>query len=212
MKRRLPYTVWRRAHFLNFPVWLLATLHGLGSGTDRHAIWLLAIELTAVAAVLVAIAWRLAPRFPERPRIHLAGGAALAAVVVVLLGASLPAGASARRHHGAGVPTGSFADTFTGTIERQEGAGTQLVSLSGEGTGKRHVLVRFDLLGNQGGLAQSELQLRYPNGATCVGSVSELDNTAVGGDCKFADGSKVTVRASWDSAQTNTVSGRLEVT
>ena len=49
-------------------------------------------------------------------------------------------------------------------------------------------------------------------GATCTGRVSELDNTAVGGDCTFADGSTVTVRASWDSSQSESVTGRLEVT
>src|SRR4029077_17208258 len=43
LRRKLPYTVWRRAHYLNFPVWLFATLHGLGSGTDRHTPWLLAL-------------------------------------------------------------------------------------------------------------------------------------------------------------------------
>ncbi len=41
--RLVPYAFWRRAHYLNFAVWLAATLHGLGSGTDRDAPWLLAI-------------------------------------------------------------------------------------------------------------------------------------------------------------------------
>ncbi len=30
LRRKLPYRVWRSAHYVNFPVWLLATLHGLG--------------------------------------------------------------------------------------------------------------------------------------------------------------------------------------
>ena len=32
---RLPYRFWRRAHYFNFAVWGAATVHGLGSGTDR---------------------------------------------------------------------------------------------------------------------------------------------------------------------------------
>ena len=35
-RRRLPYTFWRRAHYLNFAVWSAATVHGLGVGTDRQ--------------------------------------------------------------------------------------------------------------------------------------------------------------------------------
>ena len=33
--RRISYWFWRRAHYVNFAVWTAATLHGLGSGTDR---------------------------------------------------------------------------------------------------------------------------------------------------------------------------------
>ena len=50
-RRRLPYTFWRRAHYLNFAVWGAATVHGVGSGTDRSAPWALAMFATAVSAV-----------------------------------------------------------------------------------------------------------------------------------------------------------------
>jgi methionine sulfoxide reductase heme-binding subunit len=49
--RRLSYEFWRKAHYLNFAVWGAATLHGLGTGTDRSAPWFLAIEAAAVATV-----------------------------------------------------------------------------------------------------------------------------------------------------------------
>jgi predicted ferric reductase len=55
---RLSYRVWRRAHYLNFVVWSAATLHGIGSGTDRSAPWLLALYALATASVGAAIAWR----------------------------------------------------------------------------------------------------------------------------------------------------------
>jgi hypothetical protein len=214
LKRRLPYKVWRRAHYLNFPVWVLATLHGLGSGTDRHALWLLLLELASVAAVLIALALRLAKHFPEVRPVQLAGGAALTGILVVGIAAVLPTGGSGRRATAVPAPAGSFTESFTGSIDRQDGGtGTVLVSLSGEGTGTRHVLVRFDLLGSGGQLAKSEIQLRYADGgATCVGSVSDLQSTSISGDCSFADGKTRTVRASWGSSDSSTVQGRLEVT
>ncbi len=166
--------------------------------------------------MLVALAWRLAPHFPQVAPRQLLAGAALSGIALVLVASNLPTGKSGRhrvRRTTVAIPAGSFADTFSGRIDRQEGPGTQLVSLSGEGTGSRHVLVRFDLLAGNGQLAASQIQLRYASGgATCVGSVSQLEARAVGGDCKFADGSSVTVRASWGASGTDTVQGRLDVT
>src|SRR3954451_5100490 len=36
-RKRLPHRFWRTAHYLNFAVWTLASLHGLMAGTDRGA-------------------------------------------------------------------------------------------------------------------------------------------------------------------------------
>ena len=37
LRSRLPYRFWRRAHYATLAVWLLATFHGILSGTDRQA-------------------------------------------------------------------------------------------------------------------------------------------------------------------------------
>src|SRR5207244_11202726 len=78
--RRLSYRFWRRVHYLNFAVWGAATLHGLGSGTDRSAPWFLALEAAAVASV----AGLTARRFVRRPRLALMGSAAAVACVLAL--------------------------------------------------------------------------------------------------------------------------------
>ena len=41
-RRRMPYRWWRASHYGNFAIWIAATLHGVGAGTDRHAPWMLA--------------------------------------------------------------------------------------------------------------------------------------------------------------------------
>jgi methionine sulfoxide reductase heme-binding subunit len=50
-RKQISYRVWRRLHYLNFLVWAAATAHGLGSGTDRSAPWLLALYVGASSAV-----------------------------------------------------------------------------------------------------------------------------------------------------------------
>jgi methionine sulfoxide reductase heme-binding subunit len=74
---RLPYTFWRRAHYLNPAVWTAATIHRLGSGTDRSSPWLLAVFAASVALVLgtrrvVHASWRLTGgnQFRGTVRVH----------------------------------------------------------------------------------------------------------------------------------------------
>ena len=58
LKDRLPYSTWRRAHYLNFAVWLLALVHGVTAGTDSGSSWALFVYLTAAASVVAATTWR----------------------------------------------------------------------------------------------------------------------------------------------------------
>src|ERR1700722_1516275 len=51
LRKVLPRRIWRRAHYLNFAVWALATIHGITAGTDNAAAWLMAIYLIAIATV-----------------------------------------------------------------------------------------------------------------------------------------------------------------
>jgi methionine sulfoxide reductase heme-binding subunit len=57
-RKRLPYTFWRRAHYATFAVWLLALVHGVTAGTDRHSFWALTLYSFACAAVAGGIVWR----------------------------------------------------------------------------------------------------------------------------------------------------------
>ena len=55
-RKRMPYSVWRRLHYLNFAVWIAATAHGLGAGTDsRSTAFLLMYALTAGAIGTLAV-------------------------------------------------------------------------------------------------------------------------------------------------------------
>jgi predicted ferric reductase len=57
---RLGYGAWRAVHWLAYACFVLAVVHGLGIGSDRHQLWFLAINLAAVGSVGAALAWRVA--------------------------------------------------------------------------------------------------------------------------------------------------------
>jgi sulfoxide reductase heme-binding subunit YedZ len=57
-RNRLPYRIWRRAHYLNFAVWGLVLVHGLVSGTDRGSSWAEALYIVSAALVAGFLTWR----------------------------------------------------------------------------------------------------------------------------------------------------------
>ena len=57
-RKRLPYRLWRRAHYLNFAVWALALVHGIASGTDSGTPWAVALYALAAGAVAGLLVWR----------------------------------------------------------------------------------------------------------------------------------------------------------
>jgi len=65
----LPRTFWRRAHYLNFAVWLLAFVHGIFAGTDAATPWGVALYLASAALVGALVAGRLMPA-PRAARHH----------------------------------------------------------------------------------------------------------------------------------------------
>ena len=74
-RKRLSYRFWRRAHYLNFAVWLLALVHGITSGTDSGTAWGVALYASAGAAVGALGMWRyvtrsraVTPRLPPPQR------------------------------------------------------------------------------------------------------------------------------------------------
>lgn len=58
LRRRIGAGNWRRLHWATYLVFLLATVHGLASGTDSVQPWAHDLYLGAVGAVAFATAWR----------------------------------------------------------------------------------------------------------------------------------------------------------
>ncbi len=59
-RQRIGYGRWRKFHYATFGAFALLTLHGLLSGADAHASWLIAIYTTACLAVAALTLSRIA--------------------------------------------------------------------------------------------------------------------------------------------------------
>lgn len=197
---RLSHRFWRRAHYLNFAVWTAATVHGIASGTDRNAAWLLALYLPAVATVCGLLAMRASRR---RPAAALAGPAAAALVGLLALGPF-------RVHHRHWNAV-RFEDALAGQILVQRGVTEEILSMDGNGKGPQRVLVRADLLVRPDRLAATAFQLEYlPSGALCTGKVNRVRPTGFDAMCRLPGGARRVVSADWQlSGEGNGLSGRI---
>ena len=179
-RRRLPYRWWRAAHYANFAVWIAATLHGIGSGTDRNAPWMVAVYAAGSALVGSLTVWRIAARrglSRPSPRLLATIGCAAAAVAVALAFGPLAT------HARAGNAT-AFRDRLTGRIVEQTGASRTIVSMTGTGRGDQNLLVRADLLVSPGALEATSFQMELlPSGRVCAGTVGDVQRLGFRGTC-----------------------------
>jgi hypothetical protein len=82
LRKQIGQRTWRAVHWLAYAAWPVAMLHGLGSGSDVRAGWLLAVSAACAAAVWIALFVRVMSS-TSGPR--LAAFGALAAVPVAVL-------------------------------------------------------------------------------------------------------------------------------
>ncbi len=59
LRRQIPQRAWRGLHYAAYLAWPVALLHGLGMGTDKRAVWMLAIDAFCIALFAGAVALRL---------------------------------------------------------------------------------------------------------------------------------------------------------
>jgi sulfoxide reductase heme-binding subunit YedZ len=199
---RLPYTFWRRAHYLNLVVWTAATVHGLGSGTDRSTPWLLALFSSSVAVVFGAGIWR---ALCVRPPV-VAAAAATGIVAVVAAGAG-PLRFSPKPWNAA-----AFTAPIAGQVVEDVGATRGLVSAAATAHGNQRALLRADLLIEPSKLDATSFQLEFlPSGMLCTGRVTKVQSFGFDARCRADDGTRRFVHASWRLTDGNRFQGRLAV-
>jgi hypothetical protein len=210
LRSRIGYRWWRRFHMFAFLAWALATLHGIGTGTDTRAWWGLAIYGGSVALVGGLIALRLRPRGLPRPGALLRpaiGALALAGVVAATVwtvggplqpgwnrianngngsgsGTASSAAASAQVAQAAPPPAlaaGAFSADLAGTVLQSADGGTILI----DATIAAMPGGRFQLIAPAQVRGGPSGTFRYMSdaGTTCVGTVTSVQRGQVGARC-----------------------------
>jgi Ferric reductase like transmembrane component len=86
LRTRIKPRLWRAVHWAGYACWPIALVHGLGTGTDGAARWVLALTAVCALAVISAGVWRLAAGWPARAGLRVAAGAAAVAVGLATAG------------------------------------------------------------------------------------------------------------------------------
>ncbi|MGI8522373.1 MAG: ferric reductase [Nocardioides sp.] len=66
LRHRVGPQVFRAVHWATYALWPTAVLHALGNGTDGGSTWLRGLAAVCVAAVALAVTWRLRPSYDGR--------------------------------------------------------------------------------------------------------------------------------------------------
>jgi len=142
LRGRLGYRTWRLTHWLAYASWPLALVHGLGTGSDTKMAWALLLNAACVAAVLLALGWRLAIGTPQSEPVRLVSLATTSLAALALLiwmingplkpgwaqAAGTPADLLVRATSGstvAGLPVGLH-DQLQGSLTQDSGGGLRL--------------------------------------------------------------------------------------
>jgi sulfoxide reductase heme-binding subunit YedZ len=83
LRRHLSYATWKAVHWTSWGAWLVAVLHGLGTGSDTMNGWAQLIYVACAAVVIAVCWWRIAVGWPAHLRPRLA--ALIASVLVPLI-------------------------------------------------------------------------------------------------------------------------------
>jgi sulfoxide reductase heme-binding subunit YedZ len=196
-RRRIPYRYWRTAHYANFAVWTLASIHGLMSGTDRGVWWLAILYGVCVGGVVMLLFWRFGGYVLRSPRVATAGAVTVVALPLLIVGPL--------RHSPPLWNAKNVNEHLSGSVIRNGTNLKQIVSFVGEAQQPQKLLVRADLLVSPEKLDSTSFQLEYlPSGDVCRGHVTGIGGTSFTGVCRMPDGSRRLVDASWIPSESGT--------
>jgi len=206
LRPRIGYTTWRRLHYLTFFVWILATAHGLGAGSDTRTVWAVALYALSSALVGVLLAWRLAEAAPGLGRTVAGIGASstgLALAIWALAGPLQPgwsgpsttAGlapvvpAATTPSMGPGSLPASFSASLSGALSVDQTTTVPVLQISGHLTGGIAGTMAISLPGDDDLAAVgSALRIVTDNGTTCSGAISGISRRTIVGWCRDGSG------------------------
>ncbi len=203
LRRRFGYRTWRVVHWAAYASWPVALLHGLGTGSDTKAGWMLVIVAGCVIVMIVAVVSRAIAGWPQHAGARLAALSASALVPLGLLvwlpSGPLAAGWAAKAGTPAALlgstststrasnPATSFTAQASGTVQQRsagDGLATVDISLSLAGQELSRLAVHLRGQAIQGGgiaMSSSEVTLgAASNPDQYSGRVTSLQGTNIG--------------------------------
>jgi sulfoxide reductase heme-binding subunit YedZ len=134
LRTRMRPRAWRAVHWAGYACWPIALVHGLGTGTDGAARWVLALTAGCALAVISAGVWRLVVGWPAHAGLRVAAAAAAAAVALATAGWAWagPLGPGWARR--AGTPTALLARSAGNATTASAGSTGGLSGGNGAGT------------------------------------------------------------------------------
>jgi len=201
VRPRIGYAWWRRLHFLSFGAFVLATLHGIGSGSDTASAWGLLVYGIAGASVLCLVLWRLLAGAGSTARTvsAIAVLAAAAWLGVFTVGGPAQSGWNAIANNGAGSGA-SVAWLVSHPSPPSAPKASFSATLDGDLVGEDRLVARIDAVGGgtldlQAGDESGTLSLSLANGWTCSGGLTATPS-ALRSVCRAVDGAEVSVEVS----------------
>jgi hypothetical protein len=207
LRRRFGYRAWRITHWAAYASWPIALLHGLGTGSDTKAGWMLVLIGGCVIVMIVAVVARATAGWPDHrvPRLAAlassalvplglliwlptgplaAGWAETAGTPASLLRVSAGTSSSLTSSSGARVPAPSFTAHATGSVRQSStGDGTGRVDISLSFSGQTLDALAIELRGTprpNGGLHMTSSTVTLgtrSNPSQYRGAVTSLDGT-----------------------------------
>ncbi len=194
LRHRIGYDSWRFVHWLAYLCWPIAMFHGLGSGSDSSLPFALGLDAACAAAVLAAVAWRLATgRTFSAGRRVAAGTATVAVVLATAVFASLGPLRPGWSHR---------AGTSTALLDQLARGGTVAPSATSTGTAGPGTVppipFTYDLTGSQTtstpdaqGQVQDTLAFHLQNPSSTALTVVLVGSPAQGGGIAMTSSSVV---------------------
>ncbi len=85
LRHRMSHRTWRFLHWFAYLAWPLVVVHGLGTGSDTKLGFVLILYVGCIAAVIIALWWRLAAGWPGHAGTRVAALAASVVAPIVLV-------------------------------------------------------------------------------------------------------------------------------
>jgi DMSO/TMAO reductase YedYZ heme-binding membrane subunit len=227
VRPRVGYAWWRRFHTLAFVVYVLATLHGLGTGSDSRTPWAIVVYGGSVVVVGALLTLRLLPTPPavSRPIVAALCAIALAGGILWAWSGPLQPGWNEVANNGngaGGTATGEVAATagpspsgfsvaFSGSVSESQASGRETLSLDAtlDGSPGGSFELTLAAADGQGSAASGELTLQTGNGLACSGPVVESGASALSSTCREANGASWLVTVDAQGTSNQSVQGTL---